>query len=207
MTGEGKVGIGATSPTEKLTVAGHVAPDTDGVYTSGTSGLKWSAVWATNGTIQTSDRRLKENIEDSPYGLDEVMDMRPVSYTWIDRPDQGRKIGLIAQEMQPIVSEVVQVGDDERNTLGLNYSDIVPVLIKAIQEQQEIIEQQHQRLEQHEAGESGSAELTQVKVELSELRSEKETLAQDNDELRMHLDALTTAVRSLEESQLKLAAR
>ncbi len=212
LTGEGKVGIGATSPTEKLTVAGHVAPATDGVYTSGTSGLKWSAVWATNGTIQTSDRRLKENIEDSPYGLDEVMDMRPVSYTWLDRAEQGRKIGLIAQEMQPIVSEVVQVGDDERNTLGLNYSDIVPVLIKAIQEQQEIIKLQREQFERHEANELANVELSQVKEELSELRSEKEKLALHNEELQMQLEALTAAVRRLEamaavEAEIELAAR
>ena len=55
------------------------------------------------------------------------------------------------------------------------------------------------------AAESG--ELTQVKAELWELRSEKETLARSNDELRTQLDVLTAAVRRLEESQLKLAAR
>ena len=56
------------------------------------------------------------------------------------------------------------------------------------------------------------AELTQVKAELSELRSEKETLARSNDELRMQLDALTAAVRRLEamaavETEVELAAR
>ncbi len=52
-----------------------------------------------------------------------------------------------------------------------------------------------------------SAELTLVKAELSELRSEKETLARSNDELRTQLDALTAVVQRLEESQLKMAAR
>ena len=51
-----------------------------------------------------------------------------------------------------------------------------------------------------------------VKVELSQLRSEKETLARSNDELQMQLDALTAAVRRLEvmaavETEVELAAR
>lgn len=53
--------------------------------------------------------------------------------------------------MQPLIPEVVHVGDDERQTLGLNYADLVPVLAKAIQEQQEIIEDQRLQLKAHEA--------------------------------------------------------
>ena len=147
----GNVGLGTAVVTEKLMVAGNVVPSADNTYTSGTSALRWSALWAMNGTIQTSDRRLKESIEASPYGLDEVMELRPVSYSWKDQPGQGRNVGLIAQEVQPLIPEAVHVGDDERQTLGLNYADLVPVLAKAIQEQQEIIEQQREQLAKHEA--------------------------------------------------------
>ena len=147
----GNIGIGTAVVTEKLMVAGNIVPSSDNTYTSGTASLRWSVLWAVNGTIQTSDRRLKESIEASPYGLDEVMDLRPVSYTWKDRPKQGGKVGLIAQEVQVLIPEVVHVGDDESKTLGLNYADLVPVLAKAIQEQQEIIERQSEQLEKHEA--------------------------------------------------------
>ena len=98
--------------------------------------------------------RLKENIESSPYGLDEVVALRPVAYTWKDRPEQGRKVGMIAQEVQPLIPEVVHVGDDEQATLGLNYADLVPVLTRAIQEQQKIIEQQQAQIEQQQAADT-----------------------------------------------------
>ncbi len=180
---------------------GNIRPLTDNTISCGASGNRWTDVFAVSGSVNTSDRRMKESIQDSPYGLNEVMRLHPVSYTWKDRPERGRKLGLIAQEVRTVIDEVVHIGDDPDQTLGLYYSDFVPVLVKAIQEQQGIIEQQHEKAA------SGSAELTQVEAELSELRSEKETLARSNDELRLQLDALTAVVRRLEESQLKLAAR
>ena len=136
----GNVGIGTGSLNEKLNVAGHIAPSGDNTYTLGTGALRWSDVYAVSGTVNTSDRRAKENIEDITHGLEEVKSLRPVSYTWKDSPERGTKLGLIAQEVQPVVKEVVHVGDDEDQTLGLYYSDLIPVLIKAVQEQQEIID-------------------------------------------------------------------
>ena len=51
-------------------------------------------------------------------------------------------MGLIAQEVMSLIREVVHVGDDAEQTLGLRYSELIPVLIKALQEQQQLIEQQ-----------------------------------------------------------------
>ncbi|RYG54621.1 MAG: tail fiber domain-containing protein, partial [Chitinophagaceae bacterium] len=113
--------------------------------------------WATNGTIQTSDQREKNNINDLNYGLREIMKLRPVSFHWNKNPELGRRIGFIAQEVEPVLKEVVVKGDlpgaekekrddgtevtgDANDKMGVFYSDIVPVAVKAIQEQQHQIE-------------------------------------------------------------------
>ena len=108
----------------------------------GASNRRWKAVYSVTGSIQTSDRRLKTDIQDLEYGLNEVLAMRPTSYQWKDNPNGPQDLGLIAQELQEIVPEAVNVGDDEDQTLGIMYSDLIPVLIKAVQDQQELILQQ-----------------------------------------------------------------
>jgi hypothetical protein len=130
----GNVGIGIANPQTKLAVAGIAAPSADNTYTLGSATYRWSAVYAANGTIQTSDARLKDQVAPVAYGLGEVMKLRPVSFVWKDKPAQGKHLGLIAQEVQPLVPEVVSVGDDKNKTLGLDYAELVPVLIKAVQE-------------------------------------------------------------------------
>lgn len=138
ITSSGNVGIGTTTPADKLSVAGVVAPTADNSYTLGKNTLRWSAVWSVNGTIQTSDSRLKTNILPLQYGLKEVMQMNPVSYNWRTGSDEN-KIGLIAQEVQQLVPEVVK-GDEQQELLGMNYAELVPVLINAIKEQQQQID-------------------------------------------------------------------
>lgn len=115
----------------RITNTGLV-PGTDNTYTDGTSTNRWSAVWSANGTIQTSDIRLKKNIEPLAYGLKEVLQLRPVSYDWKNNSG-SHKIGLIAQEVKKIVPQVV-VGDAEKENLGMNYAELVPVLINAIKD-------------------------------------------------------------------------
>jgi len=117
-----------------------VSPATNNTTSCGAPTLRWTSVHATNGTIQTSDERTKQDIVGLNYGLNEVLALRPVSYNWKYDPAQ-HKIGLIAQEVQELIPEVIHVGDDEEALLGLNYAELVPVLIKAVQEQQEQIEE------------------------------------------------------------------
>jgi DNA anti-recombination protein RmuC len=81
---------------------------------------------------------LKKNIHGLPYGLKEVMMLNPVGYNWRDNTG-GNKIGLIAQEVRKVIPEVV-VGDEAKENLGMNYAEMVPVLINAIKEQQQQIE-------------------------------------------------------------------
>ena len=137
----GDVGIGVTASTEKLQVAGNIALGTDDTYDLGTAGLRWDDVFATSGLVNTSDRRLKTNIDSLNYGLAELMKLTPVRFNWkTDTANIKDKIGFIAQEVQSIIPEVVHVGDDENQTLGIYYADMVSLLTSAIQEQQVIIE-------------------------------------------------------------------
>jgi hypothetical protein len=100
------------------------------------------AVSVGGSVVHSSDRRLKKDITELPYGLKEVLKLQPKSYYWKNREQKQKSLGLIAQEVQPIINEIVTAQDDEEKTLGVSYTELIPVLIKAIQEQQEIIESQ-----------------------------------------------------------------
>ncbi|MBU0765519.1 MAG: tail fiber domain-containing protein [Bacteroidetes bacterium] len=149
----------ATSSWKGLMLGGNVGPVSDNSFTMGTASNRWTYIYAVNGTIQTSDRRQKKNIKDIEYGLPEIMRLRPVSFNWKEN-DTGTRLGLIAQDVQKIIKEVVVEGDDENKTLGLNYEELVPVLIKAIQEQQAEIEQLKK------ANESSQAEIKRINTVL-----------------------------------------
>jgi len=108
---------------------------------------------------ELSDRREKENIVGLHYGLKEIMDLKPVSFTWKNQQIKGTQVGLIAQEVQKIIPEIVisqtnstnEKGESiasEADRLSVAYSELVPVLIQAIQEQQAIINSQKQTLSQ-----------------------------------------------------------
>jgi hypothetical protein len=68
----------------QLSAGGNLLPITDNVNSLGQSGLRYSAVWAANGTIQTSDSRTKTDINDCTLGLDFISSLRPVSYKFIE---------------------------------------------------------------------------------------------------------------------------
>ncbi len=123
----------------------NVTPVSNNFTSLGTSTKKWTAVYATNGTIQTSDRRMKKEINNIKYGLNTVMKLHPVSYKW-KKGNQDVNLGLIAQEVQKLIPEVIDVGDDENKTLGMKYTELIPVLISAIQEQQKIINSQNNKI-------------------------------------------------------------
>ncbi|MCB9230943.1 MAG: tail fiber domain-containing protein [Bacteroidia bacterium] len=88
-----------------------------------------------------SDRRLKEDITNLDYGLKEVLALRPVSYKRNDLPGDAVHIGLIAQEVQPILGELVFQGQtEEDDIMSISYQGIIPVLINAIKELKQEIE-------------------------------------------------------------------
>ena len=98
-------------------------------------------------TIHASDRRLKKNITPLSYGLKEVLQLNPKSYRWKANEQPDKSLGLIAQDVQSVISEIVSVSDDEVQTLGISYTELIPVLINALKEQQQTIETLTTRIE------------------------------------------------------------
>ena len=92
-----------------------------------------------------SDHRIKENVIDLPYGLEDVNKLRPVQYKLIDSDD--RHVGFIAHEVQEVIPEVVTGTKDNEDENGnpihqsILYSNLTSLLVKAVQEQSVLIEQ------------------------------------------------------------------
>ena len=96
---------------------------------------------------QNSDKRLKKDVKDLPYGLSEILQLQPKSYNWKNREQNEKSLGLIAQEVKPIIKEIVKTQDNEEKTLGISYTELIPVLINAIKEQNKRIDDLESRLE------------------------------------------------------------
>jgi hypothetical protein len=90
------------------------------------------------GGYTTSDIRWKKNITDFEDGLNKVLSLRPVNYEWNQDayPDMhfenGAQIGFIAQEVGKVVPEAVSA--DSNGYESINYGELTPVLVKALQE-------------------------------------------------------------------------
>lgn len=88
----------------------------------------------------SSDIRLKNIISNVDDALDKVCELNPVYYHWKSDEYKTKKVGLIAQEVYKLFPDIVDVPknefDDNGNQTywGLNYGDLTPILIKAIQE-------------------------------------------------------------------------
>lgn len=127
---------------ELVHINGDLMPGTGNIYDLGSSTNKWNTIYAKVGTIQTSDRRFKRNIQDLSYGLEELLLLHSVSYEWIDDTAGITNLGFIAQELEQVIPEVVNIANDSMQTRGVNYAELVPLLVNAIQEQQVIIQSQ-----------------------------------------------------------------
>ncbi|MCF8278685.1 MAG: tail fiber domain-containing protein [Flavobacteriales bacterium] len=152
--------FGLTTPSREYRFsASFFQPASDNNKTLGTASNRWSVVYAGNGTINTSDGRDKENVRELGYGIADLMKLRPVSFTWKEKPQWGTKLGLIAQEVDEVIDEVVIQGNlepiyndageeiDKTDRYGIFYSDLIPVLIKATQDQQLLIEKQQAQID------------------------------------------------------------
>jgi hypothetical protein len=146
-----RICVGGTSSTARI------LPQTDNVGYIGQSSFRWQALYAVNGTVQTSDEREKTEIKPTTLGLEFIKDLRPVSYKWIDgeQQDKGKDKrehqGLIAQQVAKAVEKHgidknafggldIQKTDKYDDFHGMQYDQLIAPLIKAIQEQQTLIE-------------------------------------------------------------------
>jgi putative lipoic acid-binding regulatory protein len=85
-----------------------------------------------------SDYRLKENVKSLENGLSKVQKLNPVQFDWKESGETNE--GFIAHEVQEICKEAVSGQKDGEEMQGVDYGRITPLLVKAIQEQQEQIE-------------------------------------------------------------------
>ena len=101
-------------------------------------------ITAAGSITSSSDIKLKENIETIDNSLDKVLKLRGVYYTLKRDESKTRKIGVIAQEIQEVLPEVVLLRkdvEDVEGTLAVDYGNITALLIEAIKEQQQQIEE------------------------------------------------------------------
>ncbi len=164
MDGMGKkVGIGTFAPTHELTVCGTIGTTAATVSTSITC---------------SSDFRLKKNIETLNGSLEKLMKLRGVSFNWktTEFPDRGfneeNQLGFIAQEVQTLFPELVITNVD--GYMAVDYSKITPVLVQAIKEQQQIIDQQQKEIDELSELKAQVASLAQMVSELNKETIEAE---------------------------------
>jgi hypothetical protein len=95
----------------------------------------------------SSDRRMKENIEDASPQLEVINNIQVREFDW--KINGHHEVGLIAQELNDLIPNVVLEGGDDVSELpwGVDYGKLTPYLIKAIQEQQTIIDDLKTRIE------------------------------------------------------------
>lgn len=98
-------------------------------------------IWPDGTYYRLSDRNQKENINGLQYGLSEVLRLNPVTHTWLYSDSITPSIGLIAQEVEEVLKELVNTTmDGDREVKALDYNGLIPVLIKSIQELNKKIE-------------------------------------------------------------------
>jgi hypothetical protein len=139
---DGNFGVGINEPTEKLHVVGNARITAmNGIGDIGADA---------NGVLQaaTSDINLKNTIENSPFGLNEILLLNPVTFLYNDTDrkidSDVKEVGFIAQDVFDIIPNAVSstgIGD-----LQLDYRAITATLVKAIQMQQAIIKALEQRI-------------------------------------------------------------
>ncbi len=109
---------------------------------------------ATGVYTATSDLRLKKNIIDLEGSLSKLLELKPKLYHYKTQDNSDSKNpGFIAQEVKEVFPELVKIVQDDTKGDGLSdlhtlsYSEFVPYIVKGMQEQQEIIENQNKEIE------------------------------------------------------------
>ena len=160
----GKVGINNTNPTYQLDITGNfrINPSgnaviyddgyffPDGTVSLGSSSQRWYELYADYPTFSTSpvidsDESLKTDISDFSAMSGQLNRLRAVKYKLKRETTDGKTYyGFIAQEVQEIFPEIVVKRED--GTYGIRYTELIPVMVKAIQEQQKIIDDLESRI-------------------------------------------------------------
>ena len=124
---------------------------TGSLYVSGSYGGSAGAISASGDIVadgdviayNSSDIRLKDNIQVIKGSLDKIGEIRGVEFDWNDKSpgwarERGHDVGVIAQEVQKIIPEIVI--ERKNGYLGVDYKRIVPLLIESIKELKQEVE-------------------------------------------------------------------
>jgi Chaperone of endosialidase len=129
-----------------------IGSTTHTLYCNGTAAKPGGGSWTA-----TSDVRLKENVQPFTEGLDEVMQIDPVTYHYIaatGHDTQVQHVGVIAQQLQSVAPAMVAENPMELqdgttgNYLSVDPSAFTYMLINGMKEQQKIIEAQQKQIEE-----------------------------------------------------------
>jgi len=131
-----------------------------------------------------SDIRYKKDVQSLAHSLAKILAIRGVTYKWIDEDKYGSQtqIGVIAQEIEKIVPEVVTTGSD--GVKRVKYTDLIPLVIGAMQEQNMALE----RL---------MADTTQLKTENERLKADSAVLKARADKAEADIRTKDAAITQL----------
>jgi hypothetical protein len=132
LTNATAIGNGAIVTGSNRVQIGNSAVTT--IYLGAATGTSYT--YSTGGIITNSDRRLKKDIRDSDLGLDFIKKLQPVSYVF-KKGDGSERYGFIAQDVEKAIghaSGIVTRQDDPAKTYGLNYTDLISPVVKAVQQ-------------------------------------------------------------------------
>ena len=140
-----------------LQFSGDSSPDSGSRFVefASQSAIMGSIKAASASTVQyntSSDERLKDNIVDAEGQLETVLKTKVREYDW--KNDGVHNVGFIAQELNEVIPDVVQQGGDDVNVdpWQIDYGKLTPYLVKAIQEQQALIEALQKEVEELKGG-------------------------------------------------------
>ncbi len=101
-----------------------------------------------------TDRKNLTAVEPLCQVLDKLCELRPVTFEWdasTELEDQGTKIGLVAHEVEEVFPEAVKTNSNNKNPFkAIAYHALVPVLVKAVQEQKSAVDRMQSRLDELE---------------------------------------------------------
>jgi hypothetical protein len=135
----GRVGIFTSSPTEVFDVNGNARIRAVG---AGTFSSNLNITSDGTLTTSTSDEKFKFNIKPLNYGLSTLLQLKPVNFQWIKGEEND--LGFIAQDVAEIIPEAVNT--NWNSDLLFRYESLIPILTKAIQEQNALIKALEQRI-------------------------------------------------------------
>ena len=160
----GNVGLGYTSPSEKLEVSGNVK--------------------ATS-YLYTSDRRLKDNIKTIDDSLAKILSLRGVEFDW--KKTGAHEIGLIAQEVEAVEPNLVATSTVD-GMKSVKYGNIVALLIEAMKAEHQILEDNKKTFALMQSGlKKLDQRTTKLEREVASLKEENAVLKNELDKIKKHL--------------------